>query len=366
MLCPRLYAVMVAVACTSSLAMIGTSGAQQTPSQATGHSAIVITNVRIFDGSSDQLTPGNVLIEDRKITRIAATPMVAPPGAQVIDGGGRMLMPGLTDAHWHMTIAPNSLAALTDTGLMYANTVAEAQRTWMRGFTTVRDMAGPTFGIKRAIDAGAIPGPRVYPSGALISRTAGHGDVAPVWERPKALGGQPAREETLGFYTVADGVPQVLAAVRLQLKQGASQIKLAGGGGVISTFDPLDVTQYSPEELRAAVEAASAWGTYVALHVYTPKAMRQALEAGVKSIEHGHLADEATVKFMAEKGAWLSTQPWEPSDFGKPAPGQEAKGRRSLARGSASSRGPSNTASRSPLGRTCCSTPTAPPSRASC
>jgi imidazolonepropionase-like amidohydrolase len=118
----------------------------------------------------------------------------------------------------------------------------------------------------------------------------------------------------------------VLAAVRLQLKQGASQIKLAGGGGVISAFDPLDVTQYSPEELRAAVEAASAWGTYVALHVYTPTAMRQALEAGVTSIEHGHLADEATVKLMAEKGAWLSTQPWEPSDFGTPAPGQEAKG----------------------------------------
>jgi imidazolonepropionase-like amidohydrolase len=351
---------------TSNLAIIGTSEARQTPSQATWQSTILINNVRIFDGSSDQLKQGNVLIEERKIMRISSTPIVAPPGAQVIDGGGRVLMPGLTDAHWHMTVAPNSPEALTDAGLMYANTVAEARRTLMRGFTTVRDMAGPTFGIKKAIDSGVIPGPRVYPSGALISQTAGHGDYAPLWERPKALGGRPAREEELGFYTVADGVPEVLAAVRGQLKQGASQIKLAGGGGVISTFDPLDVAQYSPEELRAAVEAASEWGTYVALHVYTPKAIRQALDARVKSIEHGHLADEATIKLMAKKGAWLSTQPWETSDFGKPVPVRRPKGRRSSARGSASSGWQSNTESRSPSGRTCCSIPTARTSRTSC
>ncbi len=302
------------------------SSAQQTSSQTTGLKAVLINNVRIFDGVSDQLHEGNLLVEGRKIKRVSTTPIVAPPGAQVIEGAGRVLMPGLTDAHWHMTVAPNAPASLTDPGLMYANTVAEARRTLRRGFTTVRDMAGPTFGIKRAIDSGVIPGPRVYPSGALISQTAGHGDHAPPWEAAKTLGGQPAREEKLGFYTVADGVPEVLAAVRGQLKQGASQIKIAAGGGVISEFDPLDVAQYSPEEMRAAVEAANEWGTYVAAHVYTPKAIRQALEAGIKSIEHGHLADEATIKMIAEKGAWLSTQPWETSDFGKPAPGQEEKG----------------------------------------
>lgn len=320
------FSLTVSMALASSLAVLRTSQAQQTSLPETGPGAILINDVRIFDGISDQLRQGNLLIEGSKIKRISSTPIAAPPNAKVINGGGRVLMPGLTDAHWHMTVAPNSPAALTDTGLMYANTVAEARRTLMRGFTTVRDMAGPTFGIKRAIDSGVIPGPRVYPSGALISQTSGHGDYAPLWERPKALGGRPAREEELGFYTVADGVPEILAAVRAQLKQGASQIKLAGGGGVISTFDPLDVTQYAPDELRAAVQAASDWGTYVAIHVYTPKAIREAVNAGIKSIEHGHLADEATIKLMAEKGAWLSTQPWETSDFGKPAPGQEEKG----------------------------------------
>ena len=322
-----LVTLIVGFALIFNICSAANSGALARQSQAPSETSMLINNVRIFDGINDQLKQGNLLIQGSKISRISATPIPAPPGAQVIDGGGRVLMPGLTDAHWHMTVAPNSLTSLTDSGLMYANTAAEARRTLLRGFTTVRDMAGPTFGIKRAIDSGVIPGPRVYPSGALISQTSGHGDYAPAWERPKVLGGQPSREEELGFYVVADGVPQVLAAVRSQLKQGASQVKLAGGGGVISNYDPLDVTQYSPEELRAAVEAANEWGTYVALHVYTPKAIQQALEAGVKSIEHGHLADEATIKLMAAKGAWLSTQPWEVSDFGKPAPGQEEKGK---------------------------------------
>jgi imidazolonepropionase-like amidohydrolase len=315
------------LALVGSITMSLTAYARQAPSPAREtHSDILISNVRIFDGVSDQLTQSNLLIEDRKIKRISSTPIAAPPGAQVIDGGGRVLMPGLTDAHWHMTVAPNPPEQLTNPGLMYANTVAEARRTLMRGFTTVHDMAGPTFGIKEAIDSGVIPGPRVYPSGALISQTSGHGDFAPPWQRPKELGGQPSREEELGFFTVADGVPEVLAAVRAQLKKGASQIKLAAGGGVISSFDPLDVTQYTPEELRAAVQAASDWGTYVAVHVYTPRAIRRALDAGAKSIEHGHLADEPTIELIAARDAWLSTQPWEPDDFGKPVPSQLAKG----------------------------------------
>lgn len=278
--------------------------------------AIVINNVRIFDGTSDELLSGNVLVVDRKIKQISSSPITAPLGSAVINGGGRVLMPGLTDAHWHMTIAPNTLDNLeqADTGLMYANTVAEAQRTLMRGFTTVRDIAGPSFGIKSAIDSGVIPGPRVYPSGALISQTTGHGDFAPPYARPYTIGGQPSHFEDIGAFAVANGVPEVLAAVRAELKKGASQIKVAGGGGVISDFDPVDSIQYTQEEMRAAVQAANDWGTYVAVHVYTPQGIRQALNVGVKSIEHGHLADEATVRLIAQKGAWLSIQPFEPSD----------------------------------------------------
>jgi len=173
---------------------------------------------------------------------------------------------------------------------------------------------GPTFGIKAAIDAGVIPGPRVYPSGALISQTAGHGDFAPPYARPFTIGGRPSHFEEIGEFAIANGVPEVLTAVRDQLKKEASQIKLAVGGGVISDFDPIDSLQFTPEEIRAAVQAARDWGTYVATHVYTVPGIRRALDAGVLSIEHAHLADEATVKLIADKDDWLSMQPFEAGD----------------------------------------------------
>lgn len=287
---------------------------------------ILIANVRIFDGIDGRLRSGSLLIVGDRIAEISSGAIAPPDGATILDGGGRVLMPGLTDAHWHMTMAANSMADMlkVDTGLMYASTVAEAERTLMRGFTTVRDIAGPVFGIKAAIDAGLIPGPRVYPSGALISQTSGHGDFTPAYEAPRTIGGSRSRFEEIGLFAIANGPAEVLAAVRAQLKRGASQIKLALGGGVFSDSDPIDTLQYAPEELRAAVQAASDWGTYVAAHVYTSAGIRRALEGGVRSIEHGHLADEATIRLMAEKGAWLSTQPFEPGD-NPVTPAQAAK-----------------------------------------
>jgi imidazolonepropionase-like amidohydrolase len=296
---------------------IATARAQQAPPPAAkAPAAILISNVRIFDGVGDQLRPGNLMIVGSKIKQISPDPITAPPESTVIDGSGRVLIPGLTDAHWHMMIAPNTLSNLesADPGLMYANAVAEAERTLLRGFTTVRDVGGSTFGMKAAIDTGVVPGPRVYPSGAFISQTSGHGDFAPSYARPKEFGGGPSHYEDLGEFVVADGVDGVLAAVREQLKKGASQIKIGAGGGVISDFDPIDSLQYTPEEMKAAVQAASDWGTYVAAHVYTVAGIRRALDTGVRSIEHGHLIDEPTVKLMAERDAWLSTQPLEPGD----------------------------------------------------
>lgn len=292
---------------------------QELPRQSqdtTPTTSILIKNARIFDGISNELHRGDLLIVGSKIEQISPTPVNPPPQAMVIDAAGRVLMPGLTDAHWHMTMAASTLQDLdaADPGLMYANAVAEAKATLLRGFTTVRDMAGPTFGLKAAIDAGTIPGPRVYPSGALISQTGGHGDFAPQYAVPKVLGGRSSHFEDLGIFTVADGVPEVLGAVREQLKKGASQIKLAASGGVISDYDPIDSIQFTPEELRAAVQAATDWGTYVAVHVYSSAAIKRSLDAGVKSIEHGHLADEATIRLIAEHSAWLSTQAFEPGD----------------------------------------------------
>ncbi|MES2414196.1 MAG: amidohydrolase family protein [Pseudomonadota bacterium] len=278
--------------------------------------AILIRNVRLFDGIGNGTRNASLLIIGEKIAEISAGPIQPPPGAQIIDGAGRVLMPGMTDAHWHMVFAPNTLANMTaaDTGLMYAYAVAEAERTLMRGFTTVRDVGGPTFGLKQAIDAGGIPGPRVYPSGALISQTAGHGDFAPPYDDPRTLGGAVSRYEQIGAFVIANGPAEVAAAVRVQLKRGASQVKLALGGGVISDSDPIDTLQYTSEEIRTAVQAASDWGTYIATHVYTVPGIRRAIDAGVRSIEHGHMVDQPTLKLMADRGVWLSLQPFEAGD----------------------------------------------------
>ncbi len=170
-------------------------------------------------------------------------------------------------------------------------------------------MGGPSFGLKNAIDAGIIPGPRIWPSGAMISQTGGHGD----FRFPTDLPARPdsfSYTERIGAAAIADDPATVRKRAREQLALGASQIKLMAGGGVSSAFDPLDVTQYTVEELRAAVEAAENWGTYVTVHAYTPRAVRQAIEAGVKCIEHGQLLDEPTVKLMAEKNIWWSLQPF--------------------------------------------------------
>lgn len=270
---------------------------------------VLFKNVMVFDGKSDKLTgPTSVLVVGNKIEKIGPA-VTAPDKATVIDGGGRTLMPGLIDAHVHLGMAaiPNTTLLTADAGYIHLHAGKEAERTLRRGFTSVRDLAGPVFGLKRAIDEGLILGPRVYPSGAMISQTSGHGDFRSPYDVPKR---GLSRAEELGAGIVADGPAAVTKATREQLLLGATQIKLAAGGGVSSNYDPLDVTQFGEDELKAAVKAADDWGTYVTVHAYTPKAVRRAVEAGVKCVEHGQLMDEATVKLMAEKGVWLSTQPF--------------------------------------------------------
>jgi imidazolonepropionase-like amidohydrolase len=204
--------------------------------------------------------------------------------------------------------------------LGYTNLLAgaEAQATLMRGFTAVRDLGGPSFGLKRAIDEGLVVGPRVYPSGAIITITGGHGDFRSPSELPRQLGGRLSRMETVNGSMVADSPDEVRVRVREQLLLGASQIKLTAGGGVASPHSPLDVSTFTEDELRAAVQAAENWGTYVTVHAYTPIAMQRAIAAGVKVIEHGHLMDEASAKLMAEKGIWLSFQPFTDDGFAPP------------------------------------------------
>jgi imidazolonepropionase-like amidohydrolase len=293
------------------------------PAQAQQGAAVLFQNVRIFDGRSDTLSASsNVLIRDKKIEKISPAAITADVAQTVaIDGGGRVLMPGLIDMHWHAMMARlTPAAALGDVG--YNNIVAadEAADTLMRGFTTVRDLGGPAFGLKRAIDDGLVAGPRIYPSGAVITVTSGHGDFRQLTDLPRTIGGLLSRMEQIGGSMVADSPDEVRVRAREQLMQGASQIKLTAGGGVASPFSPLDVSTFTEPELRAAVEAADNWGTYVVAHAYTPVAIQRAIAAGVKCIEHGHLMDEATAKLMAEKGIWLSPQPFFDDEDATPLP----------------------------------------------
>ena len=283
----------------------------QTPPPA----ATVFQNVRVFDGKGSQLSgPSYVLVRGNRIERISSTPIPTDQRADtvLIDGGGRTLMPGLIDAHWHTMLVRPTPAELKTADVGYMNLVAaaEARDTLLRGFTTIRDLGGPAFGLKRAIDEGIVPGPRIFPSGAIITVTSGHGDARELYELPRVLGGPLTRMETTGASMVADSPDEVRVRTREQLMLGASQIKLTAGGGVASPHSPLDVSTFTEPELRAAVEAAENWGTYVTVHAYTPTAIKRAIAAGVKCIEHGHLMDESTAKLMAERGIWLSTQPF--------------------------------------------------------
>ena len=275
-------------------------------------SATLFQNVRIFDGRGASLSAAsNVLIKGRIIERISTEPIAAEPGVTVIAGNGRTLMPGLIDAHWHaMLIRPNpGQAIFGDVGYNNIAAGVEATETLMRGFTTVRDVGGPVFGLKAAIDGGLIPGPRIYPSGAMITVTSGHGDFRQLSELPRTIGGMLSRMEQIGGSMVADSPDEVRVRVREQLMQGASQIKLTAGGGVSSPFSPIDVSTFTEPELQAAVEAAENWGTYVTVHAFTSAAIRRAIAAGVRCIEHGFLMDDATAKLIAEKDIWLSLQP---------------------------------------------------------
>ena len=276
----------------------------------------LFTNFRLFDGSFSTLRDGlRLLVEGNQIKAVAQGNPAAPDGAHVIDCGGRVLMPGLIDAHWHSIFAALPLSALmaADVGYIYLAASAEAERTLMRGFTTVRDLGGPAFALKQAIDEGLVPGPRIYPSGAMITATGGHGDLRPLSDVP-SVGGTLSRVEQSGGSIIADGPDAVRLRVREQLIQAASQIKLVGSGGVSTPRSPLDAAGFTEPELRAGVEAAEDWATYVTVHAYTPATIQRAIAAGARCIEHGHLMDEATAQLMSEKGIWLSIQPFVGDD----------------------------------------------------
>lgn len=272
---------------------------------------IVLTNMRLFDGEQERLQTGlSLRIEGNLITAVEGSG-VDHGEAIIIDCHNHVVMPGLIDAHWHATLCAitEMQAMVADVALIHLIAAKEAENTLLRGFTTVRDAGGPSFALKQAIDSHVLHGPRIFPSGAMISQTSGHGDFRMRYEIP-ATPEQLSHSERAGVTLLANGSAQVLQRVREQLLLGATQIKLMAGGGVTSLYDPIDSVQFTEKELKAGVQAAKDWGTYAMVHVYTPAGIRRAVECGVQSIEHGQLADEDTARLMSDAGVWWSLQPF--------------------------------------------------------
>ncbi|AXI53370.1 hydrolase [Sulfitobacter sp. JL08] len=294
---------------TAALAVAVSFGLPAAAQDASG--PILFTNVNVFDGVNEALIENaNVVVTDNLITAVSTEPL-AVAGGTVIDGGGRTLMPGLIDCHWHSMAANfNGNAFALGEGKLNLVAADGAEKTLMRGFTTIRDMGGNVFDLKSVIDEGMYVGPRMYAAGSMISQTSGHADFRQTIDIPQSYSRDLTPQERMGSVAIADGKAQVLQRVRENLMRGAAFIKLMGGGGVASPSDPLDVSQYTVEEIAAAVEVAQNWGTYVTVHSYTGKAIQNAIRGGVRNVEHGQMIDEETAKLMKETDTSVCMQPF--------------------------------------------------------
>jgi imidazolonepropionase-like amidohydrolase len=315
---------------------------------------IVIQNVHVWDGTSDSLkrdtdvlvigdkikkvakdipTAGNFEVDAvrKTIRRVADAPGLEGRNVhlsitgdeskieqvtvkvEVIDGKGGYLIPGLIDSHQHIMLSKDtSPQDIMNNQMPYTpayNAIPQGKIMLMMGITTIRDTGGPSVELGRAIDAGYVDGPRIYSCGAIVSCTSGHGD----WggHTPHQAKDYPGSGawwmSAVGLTTLADGPPEVRQATRFSLANGASQIKIMAGGGVASLKDPLESVGYSEAEMRAAVEAASDYDTYVCAHAYNDESVRRCIRAGVKDIVHGHLLSEKTIEMLAENDVWLGS-----------------------------------------------------------
>ncbi|CAK9001626.1 Uncharacterized protein YJL213W [Durusdinium trenchii] len=268
---------------------------------------VLFKNCRVFDG--EELSDGllEVLVHDNLVESVGASVDV-PSDSKVatVDCAGKTLMPGLIDMHSHLSIQEGMLEGRDDfdqmaMGAMCAHNCVDYLQ---QGFTTLRDAGGNVLGMAKAINQGRIPGPRVFPCGAFISQTGGHGDTGCCFDQPGAMD----RLEEHGFSHIVDGRPEVLKACRSNLRNGATQIKVMAGGGCASAFDPIHITQMTEDEMRAACEVAADYGTYVMVHAYHDRSINRCIDAGVKCIEHGFLMSEATMERMVKENVCISLQ----------------------------------------------------------
>lgn len=264
---------------------------------------IVFRNAAVLDAAAPYRREGcDVVVEGDVIREVSERP-VSLRGADIVDVGGRTVMPGLIDCHVHVVAAMLDLkqnAALPST-FAALKTVPILKAMLERGFTTVRDAGGADHGLALAVEAGIVPGPRLFVAGRALSQTGGHGDMRGRFDETEPCG---CCRRVGALARVVDGVDAVRKAVREEIKAGAHQIKVMTSGGVASPTDPIDYLGYSLDELRAIVEEARNARTYVMAHAYTPAAIQRAIECGVRTIEHGNLIDAPTARAMAAAGAY--------------------------------------------------------------
>src|SRR5215472_5382407 len=266
--------------------------------------AIIFANCAVLDGTHrERREDHHVLVEGDRIREVSDRP-IRSTDAETVDLKGRTLMPGLIDAHVHVLAVDAALARLSDrpVTLLTLQAAKVLEGMLQRGFTTIRDAGGADGGLAEAVEEGLIRGPRIFPSGRALSQTGGHGDLRP---RTRSVVTCACCEEGAGIARIADGVAECRRVARDELRKGATQIKIMASGGVASPYDPVWNLQYSEEEVRAIVEEARAWHTYVMAHAYSAEAIRRSIDFGVRSIEHGNLIDRETAAHVAGAGAFV-------------------------------------------------------------
>ena len=267
--------------------------------------SILFRDCLLFDGLDPEPREAmQVFVEDGRIREVSDRP-IAGGAAETIELGGRTLMPGLIDAHFHAIAADPDISKLAamPRSLLHQHARRFMEAALQRGFTSIRDAGGADYGLAMASESGLIKGPRLFYAGRALTQTGGHGDFRSLEDEGALF--CPCCQAGSGLERIADGVDEVRRAAREELRRGATQIKIMASGGVASPRDPIDNLQYSEEEIRAIVWEAKSWRTYVMAHAYTPEAIRRSVAYGVRSIEHGNLIDAETAQFCAEQGAYV-------------------------------------------------------------
>ncbi|MFL5055699.1 MAG: amidohydrolase family protein, partial [Microvirga sp.] len=265
---------------------------------------LLFRNFKMLEPEVSELQDGFELLVEGDTIRESSDKPIKAKNADVVDCGGRTLMPGLIDSHVHVFLSEVNIRFLEAVPLTLATARAVALMRGMidRGFTTVRDTGGADWGIKTAVESGLIPGPRLFISGRAIGPTGGHSDSRRRTDTGASCG---CCNAMVYCMAVADGADEVRKLVREQMRQGADQVKIMCSGGVASPYDPLDSLQFSEAEIAAATDEAKAFGRYVLAHAYTPEAITRAMTNGVRTIEHGNLIDDKAARLIKSKGGYM-------------------------------------------------------------